>query len=430
MPSKLRHLLTALALFAAPSALAQSIAVKAARALDVTAGSYIPDAVILIADGKITRIGSRLPIPADAQVIDLGDATVLPGLIDSHTHLMARMSGKDGDYIEKLATASVPKRALEGAANAKLVLRAGFTTVRDVENEGTGYADLDLRDAINEGLVEGPRMQASSRAIAMVGQYNPFGVAWDLTGFPTGAQMVSGVEEARRAAREQIGHGANLLKVYADWDYPTFSEAEIHAIVEEAHRAGHKVAAHATTPEGIANAINAGVDSIEHGFYATPETLKLMKAKNVFWVTTIGQWYQLSKSDPNPKARAWLSDHVEKIRANYALARQMGIRMAAGFDASTAPDQGHALQELEALAALGFTRAEVLRMATVNGAELMGWSDAVGALKPGLAADMIAVRGDPLKDIAVLEKLGFVMKGGQVIRDDYHMPNRALPPQN
>jgi imidazolonepropionase-like amidohydrolase len=384
--------------------------------------------VILIAGDKIVATGSRLPIPAGVQIVDLGDATVLPGLIDAHTHLMARMSGEGNDYVDKLVSTSLPKRALEGGANARAMLRSGFTSVRDVESEGTGYSDLDLRDAIREGLVEGPRMQGASRGIAMVGQYNPFGVAWDLTDFPTGAQMVSGVEEARRAAREQIGHGANLLKVYADWDYPTFTVEEIRAIVDEAHRAHRKVAAHAGTPGGIANALAAGVDSIEHAYGATPENLRMMKEKNVPWVTTLGQIYVISKHSTNPPERAWAEKTIAHTRENLALAQQIGLTIVVGFDAATVADQGHTAEELEALVGMGMKPADVIRSATLNGAALMGWSDTVGQLTPGHYADLIAVRGDPLADISVIGHVAFVMKGGAVVRDDLHVANPALPP--
>jgi imidazolonepropionase-like amidohydrolase len=178
--------------------------------------------------------------PMNIRVIDLGGATILPGLIDYHTHLMARFAAAEDGYLLGLATKSQAFRALEGAADARVTLYAGFTTVRDVENEGSGYADVALRDAIEQGLVEGPRMQVATRAIAAVGQYNPFGVSSDLTDFPTGAQMVSGIEEARRAVREQIGHGADLIKLYADWQRPTLTVDEMRVVVEEAHEQGLK----------------------------------------------------------------------------------------------------------------------------------------------------------------------------------------------
>lgn len=198
------------------------VAIQAARALDVTKGTIIQDAVILVEGDRIKEVGSKLPIPPGVKVVSLGDRTLMPGLIDCHTHLMMRL-GPDESYAQHLVARSQAYRALEGAASARDTLRAGFTTVRDVESEGSGYADAALRDAIAAGLVEGPRMFVATRGIAAVGQYNPFDVSPDLTGFPTGAQMISGVEEARRAVREQIGYGADLIKVYADWDHPTLT---------------------------------------------------------------------------------------------------------------------------------------------------------------------------------------------------------------
>ncbi|MGH8208482.1 MAG: amidohydrolase family protein, partial [Steroidobacteraceae bacterium] len=261
-----------------PSQPASSILVKAGKFLDVTKGSYIENAGIWIEGERIKEIGPvaevQSHVPKNAQVIDLGRATVLPGLIDCHTHLMARIPDTPDGYTLNLATKSQAFRALEGAFDARVTLKAGFTTVRDVESEGSGYADLALRDAIVQGLAEGPRMLVATRGIAAVGQYEPFGVSPDLIDFPTGAQMVSGVEEARRAVREQIGHGADVIKVYADWSHPTLTVEEIRVIVEEAHKQGLKVAAHATTPEGIRNAVTAGVDSIEHGHQADRQDLE------------------------------------------------------------------------------------------------------------------------------------------------------------
>ena len=196
---------------------------------------------------------------------------------------MARIENTDDGYVLALATKSQAFRALEGAFDARITLNAGFTTIRDVESEGAGYADVALRDAIQQGIADGPRMEVSTRGIAAVGQYEPFGVSPDLVNFPTGAQMISGVEDARRAVREQIGHGADLFKVYADWRNPTLTVEEMRVIVEEAHKQKLKVAAHATTPEGIKNAITAGVDSIEHGNQANREDLEMMKANGTSW---------------------------------------------------------------------------------------------------------------------------------------------------
>jgi imidazolonepropionase-like amidohydrolase len=294
---------------------AASVVVKAGKLLDVAKGSYVENAAIWIEGEHIKEVGRFAEIqshaPKDAKLVDLSHSTVLPGLIDCHTHIMARIpDGPDG-YTLNLATKSQAFRALEGAYDARITLEAGFTTVRDVENEGSGYADVALRDAINQGLAEGPRMQVATRAIAAVGQYNPFGVSPDLTDFPTGAQMVSGVEEARRAAREQIGHGADLIKVYADWDHPGLTVDEMRVIVEEAHKQGRKVAAHAYSPEGIQNALNAGVDSIEHGNNADRATLELMKQKNAYWVLTKGHFRDRLKTTTDPRIR----NYCEKIRA-------------------------------------------------------------------------------------------------------------------
>jgi imidazolonepropionase-like amidohydrolase len=337
---------------------------------------------------------------------------------------MSRMPETDNSYIVDLATKSQAFRALEGAYDARITLQAGYTTIRDVENEGSGYADVALRDAINQGLAEGPRMQVSTRAIAAVGQYNPFGVSPDLTNFPTGAQMVSGVEEARRAVREQIGHGADLIKVYADWRHPTLTVEEIGVIVEEAHKQGLKVAAHATTPEGIKNAIEAGVDSIEHGHRANREDLELMKAKGTFLVPTVGVIdadVERRKNEPlAPEQQKRFDAFLQGVQQEVQTAMSLGVKMAAGFDAGNAEGQGRNADELLALTKRGLSPLDAIRAATVNAAELMSWQDKVGALESGHYADLIAVDGDPLTDITALQHVKFVMKGGTVVRDEFH----------
>jgi imidazolonepropionase-like amidohydrolase len=398
-----------------------SIVVKAGKLLDVGKGSYVENAAIWIEADRIKEAGRFADIqphaPRDAKLIDLSQFTVLPGLIDCHTHIMARIpNGPDG-YTLNLATKSQAFRALEGAYDARITLRAGFTTIRDVENEGSGYADVALRDAINQGLAEGPRMQVATRAIAAVGQYNPFGVSADLIDFPTGAQMVSGVEEARRAAREQIGHGADLIKVYADWDHPTLTAEEMQVVVEEAHKQGLKVAAHAYTPEGIRNALNAGVDSIEHGNNAERATLELMKEKHAYWVLTKGHFRDRLKTETNPRIRKYLEDTLQRARQNIAIARELGVKIANGFDPASTEAHGKNADEIVTATELGLTPLEAIRAATINAADLMGWQDRVGAIEPGKFADLIAVDGNPLVDISVLQNVKFVMKGGAVIKD-------------
>jgi len=403
---------------------AVSVVVRAAKVLDVRKGIYIENAALWIEGDRIKEVGAASEIqahaPKNARRIDLGRATVLPGLIDCHTHIMARIPDSPDGYTVALATKSQAFRALEGAYDARITLQAGYTTIRDVESEGSGYADVALRDAINQGIAEGPRMQVSTRAIAAVGQYFPFGISPDLSDFPTGAQMVSGVEEARRAVREQIGHGADLIKIYADWDHPTLTVEEMSVIVEEAHKQKRKVAAHATTPEGIKNALIAGVDSIEHGHGASRENLEMMKAKGTFLVPTVGVIdldVEAHKNDPStPEQRQQREAFLQGIQQAVQTARSLGVRIAAGFDPATPETQGKNATELEAMTRRGLTPLEAIQAATVNAAELLNWQDKVGVLESGRYADLIAVDGDPLTDITLLQRVTFVMKGGAVVK--------------
>jgi imidazolonepropionase-like amidohydrolase len=399
------------------------IVVKAGRLLTLPSGKYIEGAGILIEGERIKQVGRAAEVmklaPKNVQVIDLGNATVLPGLIDCHTHLMLREPEGPNSYALNLVTKSEAFRALEGAADARITLEAGFTTVRDVESEGSWYADVALRDAINQGLVEGPRMQVATRGIAAVGQYNPFGVSPDLRGFPTGAQMVSGAEDVRRAVREQIGYGADLIKLYADWRNPTLTVEEMHVAVEEAHKAGRKVAAHATTPEGIRNAVTAGVDSIEHGHGADRPSLEMMKAKGVYLVPTLSVVDAALAKDPttreDPRAKKFLEDMEQAVRR----AKELGVKIADGSDAARAELHGRNADELVAMTKRGLTAIEAIRAATTNAAELLAWPDQVGSVEAGKYADLIAVEGDPLGDVTVLRNVKFVMKGGKVIRNGF-----------
>jgi imidazolonepropionase-like amidohydrolase len=404
-----------------PAPRPESIVLRAARMLDVRAGKYVSPAAIYIEGDRIKAVGSAekvmAQIPSDARVLDLGAATVLPGLIDCHTHLMARTPAGPNGYDISLLTKSQAYRALEGAADARATLEAGFTSVRDVESEGSGYADVALRDAINEGLVPGPRMHVATRGIAAVGQYYPFDVRPDLPGFPTGAQMISGVEEARRAVREQIGQGADLIKVYADWENPTLTIDEMRVIVEEAHRAKRKVAAHATTAEGIRNAITAGVDSIEHGHRADKEDLALMKAKGVYLVPTVSGMDASRTANPDRWKTPRAQEFLNAKDLSMTLAKQLGIKVANGSDAASAKNHGRNARELESMVRHGFTPLEAIQAATLSAADLIGVDD-VGSLETGRYADIVAVRGDPLSDITLLQAIPFVMKGGQIVRND------------
>lgn len=407
-----------------PATKPKTVFVRAARMLDVGSGKYEENVGILIEVDRVKEVGRAVDVtpvvPKDAKVIDLGRATILPGLIDCHTHMMLRVQRGPDAYALNLLTKSEAFRALEGAANARATLEAGFTTVRDVENEGSWYADVALRDAIEQELVEGPRMQVATRAIAAVGQYNPFGISPDLVNFPTGAQMISGVEEARRAVREQIGHGADLIKVYADWSYPTLTVDEMKVIVEEAHRAGRKVAAHATTAEGIRNALNAGVDSIEHGHHADQADLELMKDKGAYLVPTLSVIDAFLTAQNVDRQQPWVAKLLADMQQAVQNAKALGVKIADGSDADSAELHGRNANELVAMVKRGLTSLEAIRAATVTAAELMGWQDRIGSIEPGKYADLIAVDGDPVADVAVLRNVRFVMKGGRVIKDELH----------
>ncbi|RUR15843.1 amidohydrolase family protein [Legionella sp. km535] len=395
------------------------VILQAARILDVRNGVYLKGAAIWIENERIKAVDRTANIlkraPASARHLDLGNVTVLPGLIDCHTHLLARIPDGNHGYAENLTTKSLAYRALEGAANARATLEAGFTTVRDLENEGSGYADIALRDAINEGLIPGPRIQVATRGIAAVGQYHPFGLSPDFVSFPMGAQMISGVEEARRAVREQIGHGADIIKIFADWDYPTLTIVEMQVIVEEAHKARRKVAAHATTVEGIRNALISGVDSIEHGNRADHNNLEMMKQKNVYLVPTLsGLDAKIAKAPASDKMQILLKTKNQMM----TLARQIGVKIASGSDPTSLDRHGKNAEELLSMTRRGLSPLEAIQAATVSAAALLGWSDDVGSIEVGKFADLIAVSGDPLMDISTLQRIKFVMKGGQAISPD------------
>jgi imidazolonepropionase-like amidohydrolase len=413
----------ALAQAASSEAAAPDVVVRVGNLLDVRTGTYLTNVAIAITGERIRAVGPVDGIlkaaPAGTKVIDLGNATVLPGLIDCHTHLMARIPDGRYGYEINLLTKSQAYRALEGAANARATLEAGYTSVRDVENEGSGYADVALRNAIREDLTPGPRMQVATRGIAAIGQYFPFRISPDLAAFPTGAQMVSGVEEARRAVREQLGQGADLIKIYADWDEPTRTVAEMEVVVQEAHRAKRKVAAHATTPEGIRNAVLAGVDSIEHGHRADRGALELMKARGVYLVPTLSVIDASVANAPDQWTSQQSRSFLESMRQAMAAAKELGVKVAGGSDPGAVNRHGRNAEELESMTRRGLTPLETIRAATLSAADLMGWADDVGSVDVGKFADLIAVQGDPTADITVLQRVRFVMKGGRVAKNEF-----------
>ncbi|HEY6140566.1 MAG TPA: amidohydrolase family protein [Thermoanaerobaculia bacterium] len=408
----------ALLLLIATTAIAaepQRTAIKAARLIDGR-GNVTAPAVVVVSGNKIESVGGT--VPPNAKVIDLGDSTLLPGLIDAHVHVLLQGDITSADYDAQLFRESLAYRALRATKALRIALRHGFTTVRDLETEGAMYTDVDLKKAINNGIIEGPRMVVSTRAMSVTGGYGPSGYAPDVT-FPMGVQIVDGVEDARKVVREQIAHGADWIKVYADRAYfldksgtlssiPTFTPEEMKAIVDEAHRLRHKVAAHAMARPGISNALNAGVDSIEHGVSIPDDLIDMMVAKGVYLCPT------LTVTEYVAPGRGGIWQKMVAIHHDsFQRALKKGVKIAFGTDAGgfdwSAVNQA---REFEYYTRLGMTPMQAIETATRAAADLLGMSDRVGTIEPGKLADLVAVPGNPLQDITAMERVSFVMKDG------------------
>ncbi|HYR46405.1 MAG TPA: amidohydrolase family protein [Thermoanaerobaculia bacterium] len=408
----------------APAALT---VVKAARMFDGLSDRTLANAVVVIEGTKIKDVGSGLPVPAGATVVDLGDATLLPGFIDSHTHLT--IEGGD-DYVMFLFETmrrTAPEQALLASVYARRTIESGFTTVRNVG--ASDDVDVGLRNAIAKGLVPGPRMLVSRYALGAIGGH------CDRTGFPPDTfgpeygpekGKLAGAAEARQAVRFQVKYGADVIKMCVsggvlslgdDVAAPQMTDEEIAAAVDEAHRLGRKTAAHAHGDLAARAAIKAGIDSIEHGSFLTDETLGLMKAKGTYLVPTLlaGEWVTRpeAKYPPNIAAKAKAAVAVRSDMFRRAL--KAGVKIAFGTDAAVSP-HGLSAKEFGLMVGLGMTPAGALRSAGPGAADLLGLSAAIGTLEKGKEADIVAVPGDPLKDIQATEKVFFVMKGGRIVR--------------
>ncbi|RZT11301.1 Pro-Hyp dipeptidase. Metallo peptidase. MEROPS family M38 [Duganella sp. CF402] len=410
-----------LACAAAYAADPATIAVKAAHMVDVRNGTLVDNAVVLISGDRITAAGSKLAIPAGAQVIDLGNKTLLPGLIDSHTHI----TGAPEDAGYSLIAKSVPRMTLQGAKNALVTLRAGFTTIRDVGADN--YTDIGLRDAINDGDVPGPRILASGPPLSITG-----GHCDDTMHAPeyklTALGVADGADEAMKVTRRNIKYGADVIKICATGGVLSFGDdprtsqytlEELKAIISDAHRLGRKTAAHAHGGDGIKLSVLAGVDSIEHGSYIDEEGIKLMKEHKTYLVPTLylGDWLiENAEAIKLPKPLLEKAKVVlPTARVNIGKAIKAGVPIAFGTDAAVYP-HGLNAREFGVLVKLGMTPAQAIRTATVNAADLLGWSDKVGSIEAGKYADLIAVDGEPLKDVKTLEQVQWVMKGGAVVK--------------
>jgi imidazolonepropionase-like amidohydrolase len=409
--------------FAQVSPASNTVVIHAGRLLDVKTGKSLANQTIVIQGDKIASVGSDARVPAGAQAIDLPNATVLPGLIDAHTHLT--MTTNFG--YSQLAI-SIPREALNGARNARVTLEAGFTTVRNVG--ASGFTDVALRDAINAGDVPGPRMLVSGPALSITGGHcdeNLLPFEWHIQA----DGVADGVEAVQHRTREIIKYGADLIKICATGgvlshgDNPQASQftlEEMKAIVADAHRLGRKVAAHAHGAQGILWASEAGVDSIEHGSYIDDAAIAEMKKNGTYLVPTLylADWFlaNAERIGTPPELIAKGREVMPAARKNVAHAFAAGVRVGFGTDAAVYP-HGLNAHEFAVMVKLGLTPLQAIQAATINDADLLGWSDRVGTIEPGKWADIVAFDGDPLADVTTLERVKFVMKGGEVVKNLY-----------
>ena len=398
--------------------------IRAGRMFNGKSNTLLSDQVIVIRDDKITQVGAsgQVTIPSGAKLIDLSRATVLPGLIDAHTHVF-----ENGPDLElQVLRDSWQYRTLTALANAQKDLLAGFTTLRDLKTVGAMYSDVDLRNAIARGIVSGPRMQVATRGIQATGGFILKGYSPEVP-IPMALAVADSPWAAREAVRDQVAHGADLIKVYSTYDFsftpdgkmvnpPTLTREEVEAIVDEAHKKGRKVSCHAFGGEGLDNCINSGVESIEHGVDLTDAEIKAMITKGIYLVPTLYH-YQLDKERDQKKYAG--HSVAEVSEPSFRRAVKAGMKIAFGSGVGPFP-HGSQTKEFEYMVQFGMTPAQALHAATTEAAKLMGWEDRVGSLEPGKFADVVAVSGDPLEDVTKLERVGFVMKGGQVVKNDFH----------
>ncbi|MGD8573778.1 MAG: amidohydrolase family protein [Gammaproteobacteria bacterium] len=404
---------------------AASLLLKPARVFTADDMAAHPGWAVLVVDDHIASVGpaNGMSAPADARIINLPGTTLLPGLMDLHSHLFLHPYDET-PWNDQVLKEPRSYRTIEAVLHARATLEAGFTTLRDLGTEGAGYADISVRRAIHEGLITGPRLFVATRAIVATGSYGPGprGFAPDLD-LPKGAQEASGRAEVLKAVREQIGHGADWIKVYADYRrgpdgaaVPTFSEEELKTLVDEAHSAGRPVSAHATTAEGMRRAVLAGVDTIEHGYGGTDAVFALMADRHVAYLPTLTaeaayaqyfEGYVPGRSDPTPG--------MQRAAHAFRLAMKNDVTVGLGSDVGVYR-HGTNYRELEWMVRDGMSPAQALRAATAVNAAILGRSHQLGRLKKGYKADIIAVKGDPTRDIAACRNVALVIKDGVVVK--------------
>jgi imidazolonepropionase-like amidohydrolase len=402
---------------------AKVVALRCGSLFDSRGDALRKNVIVIIEGDKIKEIAASAPAGAD--VIDLSRETCLPGLIDTHTHILLQGDITATDYDEQLLKQSPEYRTILATVNARRALEYGFTSIRDVETEGAGYADADVKTAINNGVIPGPRMQVATRALDVTGAYPLQGYAPGVS-VPHGVQLVDGPDNARQAVREQISHGADWIKVYSDRTYrvredgvlddiPTFTLDELRAIVDEAHRERRKVASHAMALYGVHNSVEAGVDSIEHGNYIADADLKTMVAHGIFYVPTIFVGEYVAQGRAAAGAPVWVK-MIQIHEDTFRRALKAGVKIAFGTDAGGFDWKINPAREFSSMVKFGMTPAQAIRSATATAAELLGVQDSIGTIEPGKQADIVAVSGDPLADVTTMEKVDFVMKGGVVYK--------------
>jgi imidazolonepropionase-like amidohydrolase len=397
------------------------IAVRAGRLFDGTE-KLAANQVILIKGNRIVKVGpaEQVQVPAEAEIVDLSHATVLPGLIDAHTHVF----GNGPDFDNQILRDSYQYRTLTALANAQKDMMIGFTTLRDLKTLGAMYSDVDLRNAIDRGIVTGPRMQVATRGIQTTGGFIMRGYSPEVP-LPSALQVVDSPWAAREAVRDQVAHDADLIKLYAAYDFhftsdgkivspPTFTAEEVNAIVDEAHKKGRKVSCHAFAGEGVRNCLNAGVESLEHGADLDDGDLKLMVQKGIYLVPTLYH-YQLDREHDMKKYGGHNVADVSERSFRRALAA--GVKVAFGSGVGPFP-HGTQSKEFEYMVKFGMTPVQAIRAATSEAAQLMGWQDRVGSVQAGKFADLVAVAGDPIADITELERVQFVMKDGHIFKNE------------